>query len=207
MTCKLFAVGSVLVAQKLVNMVDADLPPLGVAEILPVVGMLVCIIVVLAYGMGCIGSSPTPAPADGKRLFTTALCACCGASHNATTADDAHLLGRELIRSSSRRNPKLGSGSTGRIHHPEDFDDEVSSTTCTVVLVLGRSVNACCSCAASGFYGSRWWAVPPVCPSYAGRQIRRTSALDARNLVTPGRRISQNVSCQHSSRTAYPAGR
>eukprot|EP00290_Baffinella_frigidus_P012523 CAMPEP_0180145016 /NCGR_PEP_ID=MMETSP0986-20121125/17385_1 /TAXON_ID=697907 /ORGANISM="non described non described, Strain CCMP2293" /LENGTH=89 /DNA_ID=CAMNT_0022089245 /DNA_START=27 /DNA_END=296 /DNA_ORIENTATION=- len=71
---------------------SADLPPLGLMDLLPLVGMVVGIVVVLLYGLGCLGGSSEAVPAeDGKP---------------------------------QRRNPKAGSGSTGKMRHPEDFDDE-----------------------------------------------------------------------------------
>eukprot|EP00281_Chroomonas_sp_CCMP1168_P027577 CAMPEP_0206244442 /NCGR_PEP_ID=MMETSP0047_2-20121206/18161_1 /ASSEMBLY_ACC=CAM_ASM_000192 /TAXON_ID=195065 /ORGANISM="Chroomonas mesostigmatica_cf, Strain CCMP1168" /LENGTH=83 /DNA_ID=CAMNT_0053669665 /DNA_START=28 /DNA_END=279 /DNA_ORIENTATION=- len=70
-------------------MVDADLPPMGIVEIAPVIGMVLALIVVLMYGLGCLGSQPAGDPKKAR---------------------------------------KLGSGSTGRIHQPEGFDDEDSES-------------------------------------------------------------------------------
>ena len=54
------------------KMEDA-LPPLGVAEVLPVVGMLLAIAMAILYGCGCLGSgaapSARPAPGSGSRGF------------------------------------------------------------------------------------------------------------------------------------------
>ena len=54
------------------KMEDA-LPPLGVAEVLPVVGMLLAIAIAILYGCGCLGSgaapSARPAPGSGSKGF------------------------------------------------------------------------------------------------------------------------------------------
>jgi len=36
---------------------SAELPPMGMQEILPVIGMVISIIVILLYGLGCLGGS------------------------------------------------------------------------------------------------------------------------------------------------------
>jgi hypothetical protein len=66
-----------------------ELPPAGLAELLPVLGMLALIVLVLLYGCGCLGSSPSPVnkktlgrPGSGKEYlcfwpltrFTSARC-------------------------------------------------------------------------------------------------------------------------------------
>eukprot|EP00283_Hemiselmis_rufescens_P009375 CAMPEP_0173426430 /NCGR_PEP_ID=MMETSP1357-20121228/5895_1 /TAXON_ID=77926 /ORGANISM="Hemiselmis rufescens, Strain PCC563" /LENGTH=82 /DNA_ID=CAMNT_0014390091 /DNA_START=20 /DNA_END=268 /DNA_ORIENTATION=+ len=38
----------------------ADLPPMGMQEILPVVGMVLAILVILLYGLGCLGGGSAP---------------------------------------------------------------------------------------------------------------------------------------------------
>ena len=52
---------------------DDSLPPLGVAEVLPVVGMLLAIAIAILYGCGCLGSvsspSARPAPGSGSKGF------------------------------------------------------------------------------------------------------------------------------------------
>ena len=56
---------------------STDLPPLGLMDLMPLVGMVVGIIVVLLYGLGFLGGSPEdgkPADKDGKPQRCESCC-------------------------------------------------------------------------------------------------------------------------------------
>jgi hypothetical protein len=59
--CELFPAKSRAATQVLnfMSSPESELPPAGLAELLPVLGMFALIIVILLYGCGCLGSSPS----------------------------------------------------------------------------------------------------------------------------------------------------